>query len=292
MALYYPPLNWLTTEKIWRNLIRRAQESPMKVEFNIDALVEFAWHLHDDQHKNNNSIGPVWNGRQIRNAFQSAIALARNESDAARASSVVVEKRHFNTVAEVSNEFNHYIWKVKSGRTDADIAQEVGARADDFTHARYAQGPSIQSQASHFSPPAQTQMPMRQATPGMNPLGLAPSNTPFQQPAYPAATGSPYNPTQQAFYGSAQQPPPQFNAAQGYGQQQSRSPFGQHLQATPAQQYAMPADSQYQTPSQQPTMGYGAPPAPPVAQSGYTAAAGGAEPGIPSQAPRTVDQRA
>ena len=63
MALYYPPLDWFTTEKIWRNLIRRARESPMKVECNSDALVKFAWSLFEDQNNSTSKVGPAWNGR-------------------------------------------------------------------------------------------------------------------------------------------------------------------------------------------------------------------------------------
>lgn len=294
MALYYPPLNWLTTDKIWRNLIRRAKEA--KVECNDNALIEFAYKLREDQHSKPNTTGPTWNGRQIRNAFQSALALARNESVAAQKPTVQLETRHFRTVAEVSNEFNQYILRVKSGRSDADIMQEVGARADDYHYAQYAQ--------TQFPPP---QMPMRQATPaGGNPM-MGFGTPQSAQQGYAAANGSPYHPGQQPFYGNLQPqqqqqpppppPPPSFNMPQGYGQQPARAPFGQPMQqqpyqAPPTQQYQTPTTQPYQSPpqqQQQPLTGYAAP----GAQHGFTMA-GAAEPGsVPApQEPQAVQQRA
>jgi len=265
MALYYPPLDWFTTEKIWRNLIRRARESPTKVECNSDALVKFACGLFEDQNKSSSTVGPAWNGRQIRNAFQSAIALARNENTKPDAS-VLVESRHFKTVAEVSNEFNNYIWRVNKGRTDADYAREVGSRYDEFSRTSFAQG-SAQRQPHQFSPPVQTPMPMRQATPSVNQFqSFSPPQTMYQQPAYATTTGSPYNPNQPtALYNNAQ-PPPQFSlspAVPAYGTQQPQYP--QQLQGPPAQQHQaphMPAGQQFQSPQAPQAQQYQAPQVP------------------------------
>lgn len=283
MALYYPPLNWLTTKKIWRNLIRRARESATKIECNPDALIDFAWQLFEDQDKHNKSIGPPWNGRQIRNAFQSAIALARNEIKGSSAS-VMVEPRHFKTVADVSNQFNHYIWRVKSKRTDADVAKEYQFRDDNFDHySTDSQGPS-HSQTYQQQPPPQPQMPMRHATPSGNPFqGFSiPSH---QQPAYTVAAGSPYNANQ---FGNAQAPMP-FNLQQPYNPQQPQ--YTQHLQPPPGQQQfqapetppsqhypqsqVMPAQ-QYQMAPQQPGV---QPQYRPGVQGGY-ATAGAADPSV------------
>jgi len=237
MALYYPPLNWQTTEKIWRNLIHRTLESPTtKVKCSLDILIAFARQLFDEQERNSDPTH--WNGRQIRNAFQSAIALARNESSGLD-KQVVVEPRHFSTVARVSNEFNTYLWKVKSGRTDADIAKEVQSRYDGFSPTTYAQGPSG-SQPYQYPPPVQVQMPMRQVVPSVNQYQSFPMQQAVpQQPVYSTTTGSPYNPNQQVFY---TQPPPQFNVPQAYGTQQSQ--YAQHPQnplAQQPQQQATPA---------------------------------------------------
>ena len=232
MALYYPPLNWPTTERIWQNLIRRTLESSVKVDCSQEALMTFARQLYEEQDRN--SDPSHWNGRQIRNAFQSAIALARNESSGSD-KSVTVEPRHFSTVARVSNEFNTYLWKVKSGRTDADVAKEFQSRYDGFDRATYAQGPPVSSHQHQYPPPMQAQMPMRQAAPSTNPYqGFPMQQAVPQQPVYSttATNGSSYNPNQQVFY--TNQPPPQFNPPQAYGIQQPQ--YTQHPQNPPLQQ--------------------------------------------------------
>jgi hypothetical protein len=297
MALYYPPLNWPTTEKIWRNLIRRTLESSTtKVECSLDALIAFARQLFDEQERNSDPTH--WNGRQIRNAFQSAIALARNESSGSD-KSVMVEPRHFSTVARVSNEFNTYLWKVKSGRTDADIAKEVQSRFDGFDRNTYAQGPSM-SQTHQYPPPVQVQMPMRQAVPSVHQYQSFPLQQAVpQQPVYSTSTGSPYNPNQQVFYANAQ-PPPQFNLSHAYGTQQPQyaqnpqNPLVQQPQAAPASpgQQFQPAQTQVgqQFQPAQAQVGHSQQ-AQPATQNGY-ATGGAVDPtAMPPQGVQPSDQR-
>lgn len=251
MALYYPSLQWPSTEKIWRNLIRRTLKSSMKVECNTEDLIKFAWNLYDEQDKSKDLA--QWNGRQIRNAFQSAIALARNES-LGPDSSVKVEARHFKIVAEVSNEFNNYIWRVKKGKTDAEQTREIGSREDDFNRAPYAQD-SSSSQSRQFPPPPKTPMPMRNAGPNVNQYqGFHMQQpVPQQQGLFTTSIGSPYNQQQQVYYPNPQQPP-QSNFLQAYGAQQPQ--YAQNLPPPPFQQpqAAQPSPGQQPQPdgSQQP----------------------------------------
>jgi hypothetical protein len=286
MALYYPPLNWSTTEKIWRNLIRRTLESStMKVECSLDNLITFARQLFEEQERNSDPTH--WNGRQIRNAFQSAIALARNETSGPE-KSVLVEPRHFSTVARVSNEFNTYLWKVKSGRNDADIAKEVQSRYDDFNPTTYVQGPSM-SQPHQYAPPVQAQMPMRHAVPSVNQYQSFPIQQAVpQQPVYATTTGSPYNPSQQVLYTNAQ-PPPQFNLSHAYGAQQPQ--YTQHPQNTLVQQpQPQPASPGQQFQSAQAQAGH-LQQAHPAMQNGY-ATGGAVDPtAMPPQGVQPSDPR-
>jgi hypothetical protein len=257
MALYYPPLKWPTTEKIWRNLIRRALEPPMKVECNSEHLITFAYQLFEKQGTGKDPTH--WNGRQIRNAFQSAIALARNESFGSD-KNVLVKPSHFKTVAEVSEEFNDYILRVK-GQTYADKAKESQNRDDSFTRATYTQGPSP-SQQHQYPPPAQAaQMPMmRQAAPSATQYQSFPVQQFVpQQAVYPTTTGSPYNPNQQFFYANPQ-PPPQSNFPHAYNTQQSPQPaYNQNMQGSAAQQQQPVPNSpgqQFQSPQAQAHAGH------------------------------------
>ncbi|KAK2053566.1 hypothetical protein LY76DRAFT_479140, partial [Colletotrichum caudatum] len=65
MALYYTPLAQEQTRRIWEMQMDRTE-----------ALSEQAAPGNESQHTRRDDCRPVWNGRQIRNTFQTAVALA------------------------------------------------------------------------------------------------------------------------------------------------------------------------------------------------------------------------
>lgn len=78
-----------------------------------------------------------WNGRQIRNAFQTAIALAEFEAaergDGDEKKYVPdLNEGHFAKVAAVSQEFDKYLRSTLGGQSDADVARLEQLRVDDF----------------------------------------------------------------------------------------------------------------------------------------------------------------
>ena len=77
---------------------------------------------------NTNSWHP---SRQIRNAFQTAIALVEYEARQPEAKKPALGKRHFKTVAEASEEFDRYLHTTLRG-ADADIALREGVRWDEY----------------------------------------------------------------------------------------------------------------------------------------------------------------
>ncbi|KAJ0278335.1 hypothetical protein Brms1b_006350 [Colletotrichum noveboracense] len=141
LALYYPPLTLDQTEKIWDVQIRRteqlsvdaAPDDPKQhVKFNrleIMSLAKELWMMQQSRA----DWKPVWNGRQIRNAFQTAVALAEwHQLDKESADPINVKREHFEKVAFVSNEFNAYLYTVKHGRTDENLSLRNQHRADQF----------------------------------------------------------------------------------------------------------------------------------------------------------------
>lgn len=72
----------------------------------------------------------MWNGRQIRNAFQSAVALAgyRHRGE----HKIVLTRDHFEKVSRVSDQFNNYLWSIQS-KTDAERASAWGIRHDHWS---------------------------------------------------------------------------------------------------------------------------------------------------------------
>ncbi|KAI8300657.1 hypothetical protein K4K59_001436 [Colletotrichum sp. SAR11_240] len=123
LALYYPPLTQDQTEKIWEVQMRRTEklskeaapdDESQHVKFNrldILALAKELWMMQQSRA----DWKPVWNGRQIRNAFQTAVALAEwHQQDKNIAGPIDVKREHFEKVAFVSNEFNAYLYTTSS----------------------------------------------------------------------------------------------------------------------------------------------------------------------------------
>ncbi|KAH8776082.1 hypothetical protein F5882DRAFT_359889 [Hyaloscypha sp. PMI_1271] len=80
-----------------------------------------------------------WNGREIRNAFQTAVALAIYDSKMAREKGVSVEdsipeikEKHLSQIVSMSSAFKDYITSTHEGVKDADLAYRLGLRDDKF----------------------------------------------------------------------------------------------------------------------------------------------------------------
>ncbi|WDK22763.1 hypothetical protein CGRA01v4_14053 [Colletotrichum graminicola] len=149
MALYYPPLTREQTRRIWEMQMKRTealskQAAPedeyQHVRFKheeVAALAEELWNMQTTV----DYCRPVWNGRQIRNAFQTAVALAEWHKGEGRVPGpIVVGREHFEKVAKVSNEFNAYLYEVKHGRADYEKAHAREHRFDDFNRQQFVFG--------------------------------------------------------------------------------------------------------------------------------------------------------
>lgn len=114
-------------------------------------IVDFALRHFEENKKRNTR----WNGRQIRNAFQTATALAEYEAAAAQKSPAMLEVGHFETVAEASLQFDMYIAET----IGADAAQRAlldRSRADNF---KWALNRDIFSSSEPSHRPYQTSTP-------------------------------------------------------------------------------------------------------------------------------------
>ncbi|GKT71100.1 AAA family ATPase [Colletotrichum tofieldiae] len=149
MALYYPPLTQEQTKRIWEMQMDRTEELSEKaapedvsqhVKFNreeIAALSATLWNMQTTR----DDCKPVWNGRQIRNAFQTAVALAEwHKKENHVSGPIIVRGDHFEKVARVSNEFNAYLYEVKHGRPDYEKAHTKEHRFDDFNRQQFVFG--------------------------------------------------------------------------------------------------------------------------------------------------------
>ncbi|KAK2033125.1 hypothetical protein LX32DRAFT_690317 [Colletotrichum zoysiae] len=149
MALYYPPLTQEQTRRIWEMQMDRTEalseqaapgDESQHVRFSRDEIATLAARLWNMQ-TTRDDCRPVWNGRQIRNAFQTAVALAEWHKRENRVPGpIVVRGEHFEKVARVSNEFNAYLYEVRHGRADYERAHVREHRFDDSNRQQFVFG--------------------------------------------------------------------------------------------------------------------------------------------------------
>ncbi|KAL2856501.1 hypothetical protein BJY01DRAFT_179464 [Aspergillus pseudoustus] len=143
VSLYYPPLGEEQTRRIWEMNIERLRKAekehsevtgePMPT-IDKENILKFS-----DSHYGNSKPQERWNGRQIRNAFLTATALARYEyhdatekaatGEATGPPKYEIAKRHFEKVAMAGAGFEYYLQQAK-GKTDGELAYDHGIRAD------------------------------------------------------------------------------------------------------------------------------------------------------------------
>ncbi|KAJ5888763.1 hypothetical protein N7495_008804 [Penicillium taxi] len=189
ISLYYPYLELEQTEKIWEVNLNRlaaieAEQSGEQTPLSIDRhdILAFA----RKHFKKSNTGKGRWNGRQIRNAFLIASALAHYEKTHGIQNDTNphdLNARHFKTVVTAGTGFEKYLLATR-GMTDQEAAYLNNTRAD------HIQSPESRANAQGSPQPSAAKPP---TYPGWaNQYPSHPSFTPSQaQPVYNAATRSP-----------------------------------------------------------------------------------------------------
>lgn len=139
LTLFYPRLDKRQTIKVWRmNLERlktvnkeRAEHGRPKIKYDSEKIIGWV-------RKHWKTL--QWNGRQIRNAFQTAVALAEfktsvkekqhsEETPSPKAKSPVLNLVHFKVIARASIDFNEYLLETH-GYDEVTLAKRAFLRAD------------------------------------------------------------------------------------------------------------------------------------------------------------------
>lgn len=156
LCLYYPPLDQDSTTKIWKTNLDRIGRSG-RIVYNREKIMNFA----DKQFK----TGTRWNGRQIRNAFQTAISLAGYDHTKKLAldprhapAKAKLTKDHFKKVAKASADFDDYVKEVMGGQGYAEKAEIEELRADAFRIDSVASQPKIRAIRDTFASPSKADM--------------------------------------------------------------------------------------------------------------------------------------
>ncbi|KAK3331865.1 hypothetical protein B0T19DRAFT_354221 [Cercophora scortea] len=135
LTLYYPKLTRKQTKEIFKkNFGRMAEINDERIE---KKLLPFEY--KDSETKvldwvKQNWKTLAWNGRQIRNTFQTALSLAEFQAkqDGAESQGPVVRKKHFMIVANASAQFNEYL-RATHGYDEEVVASRELTRAVQYT---------------------------------------------------------------------------------------------------------------------------------------------------------------
>ncbi|KAJ5761843.1 uncharacterized protein N7511_005225 [Penicillium nucicola] len=127
-ALYYPPFNQEKALQVWQKNVERLERanetSGVSIILDKKKIMKFA--------KLQWKAGTRWNGRQIKNAFQTAVVLADWDSlkkPEEEPSATRLRIKHFKAVVKTSNHFESYLTSVR--KSDQERARTYMLRRDD-----------------------------------------------------------------------------------------------------------------------------------------------------------------
>ncbi|KAL5114046.1 hypothetical protein ACEQ8H_008060 [Pleosporales sp. CAS-2024a] len=135
ISLFYPNFDKDTTIKVWKTFIKQAKkklddEGRTNVTVNSSEIKKFARRHWQDNPK------ARWNGRQIRNAFHTAVAMAEFQArekekdgsyNANKDVKITIGREQFETIAKTAKEFDDYMTETM-GFTYEDRASKTGMR--------------------------------------------------------------------------------------------------------------------------------------------------------------------
>ena len=109
--------------------LARTRENLKQVDIEEDEILEFA----EKQYKKAKKEGTGrWNGRQIRNAFQTAIALAEWDLKIEKTKTAKLTRARFEKVEKSSREFDLYLKEAHGGANEGERAKNVNERAENW----------------------------------------------------------------------------------------------------------------------------------------------------------------
>lgn len=267
MSLHYPALDEVSTVKVFRlnlNLIKNRLKDRIKIEED-EIIAAACQHWREKKHAR-------WNGRQIRNACQTALALAEFDAQPKGQKYNIKEKsstkiylklEHLKAVSDAYLEFTEYLKQVHG--TDAEgRAKESGLRALDTLIDALKQDKS-QNQDVGGRPAGGDDRSAINRSP-LHGFKLGSDSHPYQQPSAPPPPSSSTDPRRHdyhpAYYGFQPQPsqqPQEAHFVQGHSMQYLPGPHrssqylgGPQSTAVPAHLQSPPTGSHLQPPQMYP----------------------------------------
>ncbi|KAJ5938686.1 hypothetical protein N7466_001820 [Penicillium verhagenii] len=152
ICLYYPQLGKGEVKQIWQKNLQRLKSGPLNIDIEEKEIEKFA---DDLWQRNAHKPSRRWNGRQIKNAFQTAIALANweyQESGAKKRPRPILRVRHFRKVAKLAAHFDDYIseiYDLPDVDTYGELARRSEIRKDSSSPRKQFKNPRDGSRADH-----------------------------------------------------------------------------------------------------------------------------------------------
>ncbi|KAI9163968.1 ATPase family AAA domain-containing protein [Paramyrothecium foliicola] len=123
VQIYYPELDDEERDKLWDIFFRKLEddrETTMRITQSAKDYVQ----SHELRSLR-------WNGREIRNAFQVAVALAAAQNQKDKAGRILIQSDHLKATVQMSKEFHEYLVKVHRGDLSKK-ASITGTRYDAY----------------------------------------------------------------------------------------------------------------------------------------------------------------
>ncbi|KAI8950128.1 P-loop containing nucleoside triphosphate hydrolase protein [Xylaria longipes] len=123
IQLYYPDFDDDQRRQIWQTFIDKlVKERGDYMRLNIDAK---------DYIRGSEMRALEWNGREIRNAFQTAVSLAEYDAEKGEDGKIVITDEHLRAVVELSRDFKTYLNELHKG-DEAKRAERKYERLDSY----------------------------------------------------------------------------------------------------------------------------------------------------------------
>ncbi|KAF4311171.1 ATPase AAA-type core [Botryosphaeria dothidea] len=123
IMIYYPPFTNEDREAVWEGFFRKLEDEQGETMNILESTRDYV--MCDEVQ------GLKWNGREIRNAFQIAVALAQTEGDRDKRGRVQVRRDHIKSTVRMSKDFKAYLNKLYM-KDETQRAATAGNRLDTF----------------------------------------------------------------------------------------------------------------------------------------------------------------
>ncbi|KAJ3576726.1 hypothetical protein NPX13_g3611 [Xylaria arbuscula] len=123
VQMYYPDFDDEQRQQIWQTFVNKlAKERGDYMRLNVNAK---------EYIRGSDIRALKWNGREIRNAFQTAVSLAEYDSEKGEDGKITITDDHLRAVVELSRDFKEYLGELHRG-DEAKRAERNYERLDSY----------------------------------------------------------------------------------------------------------------------------------------------------------------